>query len=101
MLEARVWCDYSRGFEMCVHIKNHNQLARLENGVVVWDEFERFKVVEREPFLRLPPGILDAIVDAALKEGIKPKESSFTEGKLEATEKHLKDLQKLVFRRVK
>lgn len=41
---------------------------------------------------------LQQLVSEVAKQGIKPKEASFTEGKLEATEKHLQDMRTLVLK---
>jgi hypothetical protein len=44
---------------------------------------------------------LQALTDALNNEGYVPKEKSFLEGKIEATEKHLEDMRKLVFKNEK
>jgi hypothetical protein len=40
---------------------------------------------------------LEALVTEASQLGIRPKEASFTEGKLQATQAHLEDMRSLVF----
>lgn len=47
------------------------------------------------PSLELTPEQLQAFSDALNKNGFKPQEG-FTEGKLEATERHLADMRKLL-----
>lgn len=53
-----------------------------------------------KPFLKVPlpfkQVFIKSFVDYASNNGIKPKEASFTEGKLEATEKHLEDMREIV-----
>lgn len=52
---------------------------------------------ELKPFLRLPSRFADqlfkAIADFNANRGIKSKDENLIEGKLQATEKHLKDMQ--------
>ena len=50
-----------------------------------------------KPTLRLGPEELQGLVDALSEKGIKPKQG-FIEGKLEATDKHLEDMRRLVFK---
>lgn len=49
------------------------------------------------PTLELTRGQLQIFADALSEQGFKPKEG-FIEGKLEATEQHLSDMRKLVFK---
>lgn len=51
--------------------------------------------VETKPTLFLSRDMFQAIVDAVHKD-FKPSEGKFTEGKLEATERHLADLRQLL-----
>jgi hypothetical protein len=48
------------------------------------------------PTFKLTPEMLDAFVNALFTNGIRPTKESKTEGKLEATERHLQDLRKLL-----
>lgn len=47
------------------------------------------------PTFSFDRGVLRPLCDALLKHGVRPKEASHTEGKLEATEKHLEDMRKI------
>jgi len=58
------------------------------------------QAVEDKPSLRLDDEMFFALVDAIHRD-YKPSQGKFTEGKLEATEKHLEDMRKLVFQEVK
>lgn len=49
------------------------------------------------PSLKFSADMFQALVDTVQKN-YKPSDKSFLEGKLEATEKHLVDMQKLVFK---
>jgi len=57
-------------------------------------------VLGLEPSLNLPgrmgEEVMQAIVEAFNERGIKPESGNKTEGKLEATEKHLEDLRMLL-----
>lgn len=57
--------------------------------------------VSTEPTIDIPyryaDGFLQALLVAIKDQGIKLPEQSFTEGKLQATEKHLEDMRTLVF----
>lgn len=69
---------------------------RLPNGkaeVLGQGEFELG--VNFKPSLELTPEQLQALSNALNENGFKPQEG-FTEGKLEATERHLTDLRKLL-----
>lgn len=51
-----------------------------------------------EPTLYLPEqGMLKELVAAISNLGIRPDHQSFTEGKYEASQKHLEDMRRLVF----
>lgn len=51
-----------------------------------------------EPTMKLSPETLEAFFNALSRKGFTPPKASHTEGKLEATERHLKDMRKLVFK---
>ena len=51
-----------------------------------------------EPTLVLSPEMMEMLMEELLSQGIKPPAHSFVEGKLEATEAHLKDMRALVFK---
>lgn len=53
--------------------------------------------IDQKPTLELMPQELQGLADALAEKGIKPQEG-FLEGKIEATEKHLEDMRKLVFK---
>lgn len=65
-------------------VSSNNTVEVIEDGAV------------KEPTLRLNNEQLIAFADALNNAGINPRKE-FTEGKLEATEKHLEDMRKLVF----
>lgn len=48
------------------------------------------------PAIKLEPEALQALADELARTGYKPQKG-FIEGKLDATEKHLEDMRKLVF----
>ena len=77
---------------------------RLPDGrteVVHGDTVETPEVeATMKPTLELMPDMAQAILVALSESGVKLPEASFTEGKLEATEKHLEDMRNLVFKDV-
>ena len=48
------------------------------------------------PSITIPNDLLPLLLDALMSHGIKSPEQSFIQGKLEATENHLKDMRKLL-----
>lgn len=50
------------------------------------------------PTLTIPTNLLPILLEAITKQGVKPPEQSFVNGKLEATTAHLEDMRKLVFK---
>lgn len=67
-----------------------NNDAEMINGTVIKAEQDKPK-----PSLELTPEQLQAFANALNDNGFKPQEG-FTEGKLEATERHLQDMRKLL-----
>lgn len=95
--------DNPIGFDAEVYI-----IRRVENGTQVFKvnedgELEGDGVVPPGgaksvlPTVRLPKPLLQSFFDALQKQGMKPTSQSFVEGKLVATEEHLKDMRALVF----
>jgi hypothetical protein len=56
--------------------------------------------IDEKPIMELTPEQLQAFSDELSNVGYKPQKG-FMEGKLEATEKHLEDMRKLVFKELK
>lgn len=65
----------------------------LEEGVVIPPGGAK----DVPPTMRLGKVVLQKLFTALQKSGMKPVEQSFVEGKLAATEEHLKDMRALVF----
>jgi len=65
------------------------------NGQITTEHAHGEAVDEKESIF-LSDDMLKALIDA-IHKNFKPSEGKFTEGKLEATEKHLEDMRKLVF----
>lgn len=49
------------------------------------------------PSMQLTEGMMQALFEALQESGMKPKDQSYIEGKLEATQEHLKDMREIVF----
>lgn len=49
------------------------------------------------PALSIPKELAGQLVKALMENGVTLPEASYTEGQLSATERHLEDLQKIVF----
>jgi len=54
------------------------------------------EAIPPKPAIQLDPEALQALADELARTGYKPQKG-FVEGKLNATEKHLEDMRKLVF----
>lgn len=61
-------------------------------------DYENGMAIPLEPFMHLEQDMLQGLADALNENGIKPQQG-FIEGKLEATEKHLEDMRRLVFKK--
>lgn len=62
------------------------------------EEEMNYDGVQQEPSFRLSNDVVEVLFQKLSEQGFKPKESSFIEGKLQATESHLEDMRKLVFK---
>ena len=52
----------------------------------------------RDPFLSITPDDAQALIDGLWSVGFRPTEGSGSAGSLAATERHLKDMQKIAFK---
>lgn len=81
----------------------NNQNLRVaypnENGNLEWRAIERN--AEVAPTLRVSPEILKLLANALNKMNIKPEEESKTMGLYEASQKHLEDMRRIVFKEYK
>lgn len=97
---VKLFYDQYRGmFDLYIfrYFPGGRQYLRNEGkGVVTWVDIKEGKAVERDPLLSLDSYAAEKLATALAERGIKPKQASFTEGKLEATDAHLKDLRKLL-----
>jgi hypothetical protein len=66
----------------------------IEGDIAQETEFDIGALVP--PSFTVPDDFLPLLLDALLAKNIKPTEQSFVEGKLEATNEHLKDLRTLL-----
>lgn len=74
-----------------------NVLQVKKGGVLEVVECDRFGSNPPAPTLRLTREMQQALFDALQRNGMKPTDQSFVEGKLAATQEHLKDMRELVF----
>lgn len=93
--QIRIQPSLSRlGDEVVIYRKLHDGRVEVYNPIS-----DEYAVVDHgisvKP-LYFPDGISQALFDALHKRGMKPKEQSFVEGKLESQSEHLKDLRKLL-----
>ena len=79
----------------------YRSIGSGEMEVLVGSDMVRFKEGETiPPSLRFQnPQMLKELVRAIGEMGIREDHQSFSEGKLEATEKHLEDMRTLVFKK--
>lgn len=95
--QVRIKNPFSRlGHEIYLLRKNVGIIEFLtaDGKIITKKEFEDNNDIK--PFAYLPDGCLQLLVDEAGGLNIKPRQG-FLEGKLEATDKHLEDMRKLVF----
>lgn len=91
---TEIWVMELRGTEMF-------NINLDEKGNLVRNKFEDELKLPREhgPLLSLPKPfatkLFEKLQEEAKSRGIKPKEQSFIEGKLEAAETHLQDMRKM------
>ncbi len=77
---------------------------RLPNGDVevqyndIGKTFPRGSAIPIEPSFKLSREMLEEFADELSNMKFKPKEASYTQGKLESTEKHLEDMRNIVFK---
>jgi hypothetical protein len=85
--------DVGYKFERDIYIfrKNGNKVEMYDGSVSDIDG-----AIPAKPTLSLSPESLQELANVLDKQGFSPKEG-FVEGKLQATEKHLEDMRKLVF----
>lgn len=88
-----------------VHVYIFREPQDVPDSVVMWSYDPKHKsgvetMVKRgdpiSPSFIVPDSFLQLFLEAITGMGIKPKEASFTEWKLQATQEHLSDLQKLL-----
>ena len=80
--------------DIYIFIKNPNGDTEMLDGTI----FPLGHGNKVKPTLSLTNGQMIAFAKALNKEGVNP-EKEYTVGKLEATEKHLKDMRKLVLKK--
>lgn len=85
------------GREMYIYRETQNGIREF----FVFPEFTEVRTIKDGECvpngLYLSEDLFQKLVDSVHKD-FKPSEGKYTEGKLEATEKHLKDMRKLVFK---
>jgi len=84
---------YTRLLDIFLYCNNGNKIELVQKGGETSEVFEDGAV--KEPSFKLLPEQLQAFADALNKMGINPQKE-YVEGKLEATENHLKDMRKLL-----
>ena len=88
---------YIQGKDLYI-FRNLNQGTQILKKDGIIETFPENSVIPPEPFMHLDIGMLQPLSDALAENGIKPQKG-FLEGKLESTEKHLKDMRALVFKK--
>ena len=95
---------WNRGVELLIrHGKNFGVLSAMEwvNGELNPQSairFEELPVGEKpEPTLSIPTEDAQTLMDDLWQAGLRPTEGTGSAGSLAATERHLKDMRRLVF----
>lgn len=97
--------DRAFAFETEIFIYRNIPEGRVEllrfdkKGNMATEVVERYASASRiiPPTFLIPTSALQALFEALQRNGMKPTDQSFVEGKLKATEDHLKDMRELVF----
>lgn len=84
---------YTYILDVFLYHKSGNKIGLVQKGGEVIDYFEDGAV--KEPSFKLNKEQLQAFANALNKMGINPQKE-YIEGKLEATERHLKDMRTLL-----
>lgn len=91
-----IWIfEFGAGIQYNITQDENGRLVRTEMPEIINHKEENF-----QPFLSLPrrlgAAILKDLYEWHERNGTKTVNQNFTEGKLQATEKHLEDMQKIV-----
>lgn len=96
MYIAKIIDDFSRRSVKVVVRTNDHKLYCFKDKKFY--EHNQAAVISNKFILEIPREIYDAIAQEIIKDDSVPdKSKDFSQGKLEATEKHLDDMRKLVF----
>lgn len=88
-----------------VHVYIFRKSQDMHDHVIIWYYDEKNKCWKEtvvkpgdpiSPSMIVPEDFLELFLEAIIAKGVKPKEASFIEWKLQATQEHLSDLQKLL-----
>lgn len=95
MWKVNIQDDFAR-FGKTLTIVDPERREILRRDFETVDAINEAQAIERGKYeFFIPKEIFDALVDAVHKD-YKPSEGRYTEGRLEATEKHLADMRKLL-----
>ena len=85
-------------FYIVLHPEGQNRaIARVvKDGQLEFDQITPGAYLHSPTFI-LPCHEVPKLMDAMIKEGVKPTEQNKIEGLYEASQKHLEDMRKLVF----
>lgn len=81
---------------------DHQKREFITKGGLEVETQDKTSSIDKDvTFARILPEQLQQLQDEIAQLGVQPKSNSVNEGKLIATEKHLDDMRKLVFKRKK
>ena len=81
----------------CRDIETKAHVTKAENGVLIFESVEN-PGLAIDPFFCVEYGELQGLMDEMWRAGIRPNNGEGSIGQLGATERHLEDMRKLVFK---
>ena len=89
--------DYMRAIKLTYFETRGGNVSYATNFIMHTESGVGIENVAFEPFMELAPAAAQELMDDLWQCGVRPSEGSGSAGALAATERHLKDMQRLVF----
>lgn len=90
-------CGYKSTREVYIYRRGINGQIEYLQGDGIIKCFSEGSAIDVKPVIELTPEMMQALSDELSSIGYKPQKG-FLEGKIQATENHLDDMRKLVFK---
>lgn len=99
MWKAKILDDVFCGGEKLVLYKHmdSDSVSIMQSDGDTMKTYKSYEAIDTFT-LKIPRGGAEAILNALLERGVKPREQSRVEGMLESTKAHLEDMRRIVFK---